>query len=174
MRLSKPWLALSRFVSLALSLSIAACSSTQRPDEPIEPLARYTYHADLTQVPAGAAEVRVGVVVPDQGGALRPLSVFGLVGNAPFELVLSDDSGAVEQAHVRVSWERRAGPDRSGAREIVVATRGKPLELGVRLAARAGAELDARALTAELSEKTWAEIDGQPAPPPVTRCERSD
>lgn len=161
-----------RTLWLALLFPLAACSSSRTKAEvPPESALRFTYHAALAHVPEGASEVRLGVVVPEQQGRLRALSLYGLVGNAPFELALPDTKkGELTREHVRVSWERQAG-ERDGAREIVLATRGKPLEVGVRLAA-ANRETDAKALAAELAGRTWAEIDRSPAPP-VTSCERT-
>ncbi len=167
-----------RLLPLALFLPLAACSAASPRSAKPEPApaARFTYHAALASVPAGASEVRLGVRVPEHEatGELRALSAFGLVGNAPFEFVLPDsESGTLEQEHVRVSWQR-VGAKEQARREIVLATHGKALEFGLRLAlaAPAGTSADARALEAELAAETWGEIDARPAPAVATRCER--
>ncbi|NOT30331.1 MAG: hypothetical protein HOP15_07775 [Planctomycetes bacterium] len=163
---------------LALLLPLAACSSQPARSEAGDTPARFTYHAALARVPAGATRVRLGVRLPERvpAGALRALSAYGLVGNAPFELVLPDsDSGTLEREHVRLSWQRLAA---SAGREIVLESRGKALELGLRLTvavpagARVDAPYDASALEAELAEETWAEIDARPASGLETRCVR--
>ena len=80
-----------RTLWLALLFPLAACSSSRTKAEvPPESALRFTYHAALAHVPEGASEVRLGVVVPEQQGRLRALSLYGLVGNAPFELALPD------------------------------------------------------------------------------------
>lgn len=167
-----------RLLWLALLLPLTACSSQPARSEAGAASARFTYHAALARVPAGAAQVRLGVRVPERApaGEMRALSAYGLVGNAPFELVLPDsDSGTLEREHLRLSWQRVAA---SAVREIVLESRGKALELGLRLciAAPAGARVeapyDASALEAELAGQTWAEIDARPASGLETRCVR--
>jgi hypothetical protein len=159
-----------------LFLALAACSSPAKPSAPVEPAARFTYHAALARVPDGAGEVRLGVRVPArvQAGALSALSAFGLVGNAPFELALpSSPEGTLEREHLRLCW-RPVDGERPAAREIVLTSHGKPLELGLRLALAvpAGASPDADALEAELAGATWAEADARPATGLETRCVR--
>src|SRR5262245_8790681 len=160
---------------LVVSLALVACASTRAERAPETPALRFTYHAALASVPPGATEVRLGVRVPEHGpgGELRAVSAYGVVGNAPFEVVLSGaDSGAIEREHLRVSWQRVSGDE--GAREVVLESHGKPLELGLRLALNAGAgkAMDAKALEAALAGKTWAEVDAQRVSGLETRCER--
>jgi len=164
----------TRLFPLSLLLSLAACAAAHPKTAAPDTSARFTYRAALASVPEGANAVRLGVRVPDKGpaGELRALSAFGLVGNAPFELALSgDDVHAPANAPVRASWKRVGGKD-GAARELVLETHGRPIELGLRIAAPADAALDAHALEALLAPATWAEIDAQPAPAVTTRCER--
>lgn len=168
-----------RLLPLVLLAPLSACTAAapEREDAALRtvPEAHFTYHAELARVPAGATEVRLGVRLPlrDAEGELRARSVFGLVGNAPFDFVLPDEpAGTLEHAHLRLSW-RSTGADGAAEREIVLETRGKPAELGLRLALPAGARTDAAALASRLAARTFAEVDAHAVAGVVTRCERT-
>lgn len=167
-----------RLLPLALLAPLFACTAAAPEPEMATPQAvpeaRFTYHAGLARVPAGAREVRLGVRLPrqDDEGELRLRSVFGLVGNAPFDLVLPDSpAGTLEHAHLRLTW-RSTSTDGAAEREIVLETRGKPAEFGLRLALPAGARTDAATLASRLAARTFAEVDAQAVAGVVTRCER--
>jgi hypothetical protein len=162
--------AMLRFLPLMLALAGCASTSSSAPKAVGPDAERFTYHTVVESVPPGAVKLVLRVHLPERIPASTVLAT-GLVGNAPFELAIPVEAGAVHGEHVDVSWD-------DAGRELRVTTRGRPLELGLRFAIAtagapaAGAATDVPQLEEELALGTMLEIDERPAEEPRHRLER--
>jgi hypothetical protein len=163
-----------RLLALLALLLPAACAGTRERETPeAGPSEVFLYRASVASVPAGASSVVLRVRIPVQG--LRALQAYGLVGNAPFECSLAGDPGPLSPAGAREHAELTCRDCEEGGvrfRELLIETRGKPLELTLRLARPRAAASEASALEQELASATSATADGRPIAALATRLER--
>jgi len=170
--------ALSSFLLLPLVACAAQRSKTESGVPQGASSAHYTYRAAVNEVPASAKDVRLTVRVPLQSsaGELQRLTAFGLVGNAPFELEVPDETGELVRNGMTVRWSRLMEPGVGPrSRMVEVETAGKPVELGLRigLSAPAAVSEDAmKALETELRARTSLDLDRVPSQAIVASFER--
>jgi len=163
---------LRRFLGLLLLCPLFACASTSEVVSAPNPadFDLFTYHVAVPTVPAGTSEVVLRVATTESSPV--PLSIHGLVGNAPFEFPplheKSSSSFACEQVALSFSsvchlvyttWELQA------------TTNGKPIELDIRLGFPKGST-DVAALESALVGCTAATSDGRPIEAVTTRLAR--
>ena len=144
-----------------------SCAGAPEKPAPVEEkrLEQFTYRAAVAAVPAGASELILSVELPEDrpAGALHALSAHGLVGNAPFDLRLSEGDASLTNELLSLSWVR--------PHSLRLTTRGKPAELSLRFGV-SGVAGDTSELERELVRGTRASADDRPLETLATRLER--
>lgn len=161
---------LRRPFELLLVCPLLACASTPKTPapSPLENRDPYTYHVTVPSVPADASQLVL--TVESKESKVWPVSVRGLVGNAPFEVPLSAGGGSFSNEQVSLSLEKIGDPVAMGWK-LQVTTHGKPVELGLRLSLpKESAEIEA--LEGALVKDTRVSGGGHPIEA-VMRLERA-
>jgi len=156
-----------RLLACLALVPLAACASAPKKPAPstLESRDPYTYHVAVQSVPEDVSQLVVTVEIADP--TLRPVSVHGLVGNAPFDVPLSSARCSFTNEQVSLSLE----PIGESASRLQVSTHGKPVELGLCLTLPKESK-EVGTLEGALARGTKAS-GGNPPIEAVTRLERS-
>jgi hypothetical protein len=149
-----------RSLELLLACPLFACAST--PDVASAPKPEdfdvFSYRVEVPSDPAGTAEVALRVATTE--AVPTALSIRGLVGNAPFEVPPLDGETSFANEQVELAFVS-VGRSARTTWELQAATRGKPLELDIRVGFPKGST-DVAALERALDACTTATRDGKP------------
>lgn len=163
-----------RSFALLLLCPLFACASTSdvvsAPDP--ESFELFTYHLEVPAVPTESSEVVLKVATRESFPVA--LSIHGLVGNAPFDVPALHEQSTASLANEQVELSFSSVCHvvyNTNTWELQATTRGKPLELEIRLGFPKGST-DVAALERALVECTAATCDGRPIDAVTTRLVR--
>jgi hypothetical protein len=166
---------MTRFLALVVFVSLAgACSTPGKASTPTVTVGeeRISFSVRLAEVPSGARSITLRISMPAAllEAGLEPEEASILVGNALTNVALGQGPTRVGKGEIELVWEDAAGGT-AGARELRVASAGKPIELSVTFAGPAVAAERRDELERALARATSATADGRALSAVATRLE---